>query len=478
MRGRLCFDVRIDMLWLKCRSVVFGAALFAAAQVSLLTNALAQGVPGGGGAGIPVAAPAGIKIDPNGVVSSDFTRDKTGKLSQKRRESAAQENLSADVNTPSELRKVSLVRLEKACSEYLDQGETPPNEMQFLAGLNRIDYVFVYPESKDLVIAGPAEGFAPDEDGRVTGLESDRPPLRLDDLIVALRAVESSQQLGCSIDPEPEKLAAMLRFNAQNSTAASDAEIRRRFVRMRDIIGLENVSVFGVPSDSHFARVLVEADYRMKLISVGLEKPRIRGLPSHLALLKPQGNAMQRWWITPLYEAFYRSDDGNAYEISGQRAQLLSQDEQVSQAGQRTGTAFTRVTTQKFSAAFTEKYPELAREMPVFAELQNLIDLSIVAALFKKEQLQQKVGWEMPVFRNPQKITYAKGSVPQHVESVMNMKTSGSVVLGLVGGGVSIMPSVTIRQVEFKSGEARRLSGRRSEALNQEPPESHPWWWD
>ena len=42
-------------------------------------------------------------------------------------------------------------------------GKKPPTEeMQFLAGLTRVRYVFYYPETKDIVLAGPAEGWAAD----------------------------------------------------------------------------------------------------------------------------------------------------------------------------------------------------------------------------------------------------------------------------------------------------------------------------
>ena len=51
---------------------------------------------------------------------------------------------------------VSLTRLEKQVQLLLAAGRQPSEEMQVLAGLQRIEYVFVYPESGDLVLAGPA----------------------------------------------------------------------------------------------------------------------------------------------------------------------------------------------------------------------------------------------------------------------------------------------------------------------------------
>ena len=56
---------------------------------------------------------------------------------------------------------VSLPRLEKQVQLLLAAGRQPTEDMQVLAGLQRIQYVFVYPESGDLVLAGPAGDWQP-----------------------------------------------------------------------------------------------------------------------------------------------------------------------------------------------------------------------------------------------------------------------------------------------------------------------------
>ena len=80
--------------------------------------------------------------------------------------------------------------------------------MQYLAGLTSLQYVFYYPDSQDIVIAGPAEGFMLDSLGRPVGIASGRAVLQLEDLIVALRAFgpdgKKTATVGCSIDPTPK----------------------------------------------------------------------------------------------------------------------------------------------------------------------------------------------------------------------------------------------------------------------------------
>ena len=67
-------------------------------------------------------------------------------------------------------------------------GEAIDQEMQALAGLTAVEYVFFYPETNDIVIAGPAEGFFADPTDRLIGMETGRPVVLLEDLVTALRA--------------------------------------------------------------------------------------------------------------------------------------------------------------------------------------------------------------------------------------------------------------------------------------------------
>jgi hypothetical protein len=291
--------------------------------------------------------------------------------------------------------------------------------------------------------------------------------------------LQRSNNLGCSIDPVQSRLAAMQRYIRANSFATSTAGAKARYKKMATILGLQDVRLWGVPSDSHFAQTMVEADYRMKLISVGLERTGVRGFRSQLALLSPRGNSIQRWWFAPLYDAFYRTEDSNAYQITGQRVQLMAQDEIADSAGKRTNATFTRASSQKYAQQFTEHFPKMVETSSVFAELQNLFDLAIVAALIKKERLNVKVGWKMSLFLDPKRATLVKAVVPRQVPSAFNYRTSrGRSLVGLVGGGVVVDPLETVGKIEFKPDEKEKLEGVRKGSLNREPPVKHPWWWD
>ncbi len=67
--------------------------------------------------------------------------------------------LDRNVARPSKLRKVSLTRLERELAKRIAAGEGADEVMRNLAGLTRVQYVFCYPDSGDVVIAGPAEAW-------------------------------------------------------------------------------------------------------------------------------------------------------------------------------------------------------------------------------------------------------------------------------------------------------------------------------
>ena len=419
----------------------------------------------------------GIKIDAAGVVSLAIATDATGTLDKKRRELVARKSLNAEINQSSNLRCVSLVEWERTVEQHLSQQQPIPDDVFFLAGLQQITEIFVLPETGDLVIAGPADGFAPDAVGRMVGVNSGRPTLRLDDFVVALRTLVQSRDVGCSIDPVPERLAALQRFIEQGAPATANV-VEARFKQMDEILGLQTVRIDGVPPDSHFGVALIEADYRMKRISMGLENPGVKGLKSHLAMIGAGGNTMQRWWFVPLYDAIYRSSDGLAFRFAGQRLQLLAEEELADAQGNRSSAGSTKVSTKAFAKQFTEKFPELAAKSPIFGELQNLTDWAVFAALLQREKLAEQIDWKMTTLLDKQRLVVPTFNAPKQIPSSVNYKRAGKLIVGLVGGGVIIQPSQALDRSMTPATELQRLEAVREVAASAPRSETHRWWWD
>ena len=182
---------------------------------------------------------AGVYVDSEGVLRKRVFEDPSGQLMQERIR-ASRAELDADISKPSAMRKISLNRLEAELAKRLEEGLPPTFEMQYLAGLTRLSYVFLYPETGDIVIAGPAEGWTTDLSGRVRGMESGRPVLELQDLAVALRLYGPGKQdnpvIGCSIDPTQQGLAEMQTFLAEAYRRAQPTQQFAEYV----VDGLKN----------------------------------------------------------------------------------------------------------------------------------------------------------------------------------------------------------------------------------------------
>jgi hypothetical protein len=420
-------------------------------------------------------AASGIQIDPTGMVSNANSTMNPALL-VKRQNAFVDDNLGDDLKKDVPLRKVSLVKLTQHCAELTKAQQPFPLEVQYLYGLTQIDFLFVDHEQKDIVIAGPAGPFAPNHEGRMCQISSKRPVLRLDDLIVAMReAKRSNRMIGCSIDPIPENLAAMQR-EVQNTVPLSPDAVHRRFEHLATLLGKHTVRVDGIPAETHMALTLVEADYRMKRISIGMDPSQVKGLPSHLSLLKAAGNSMQRWWMIPFYDAIYTTPEHDAFEFTGTRVQLLSQDEISMGLGNRTDAATTKVSTEKWAQIFTERYGDLAKKSPVFAELQNVMDVIMVSYLLEQYRIPDQVQWDRQVFFDEAMIPTKTLPAPTSTMAIFNTKRVGQgMVIGLLSGGVTINPQETLSRGILKVSEERRLTSRRVDNLKAE---SNKGWWD
>jgi hypothetical protein len=422
---------------------------------------------------------SGVVVDANGVLRTQVFSDPTGEVTRSR-VAGARASLDRKVLAPSKLRKISLNRLEQALRDKQNQ---PTNEMRYLAGLLRVRYVFFYPETKDIVLAGPAEGWATDASGRVRGITSGRPVIELQDLVVALRAfppgAKGADVIGCSIDPTKEGLVQMQNFLRRVGARATPNDTDLIVNGLRQSLGLQKVTVSGVSPKTHFAQVLVEADYRMKLIGIGLERPPIR-LVSYVERANPAAvarNAMQRWYFTPEYECLRVSEDRLGVELVGDGVKLIGADEMVTGGGERRQAAQGNAASRAFVTSFTTKYAELAERSPIYAQLRNLIDLAVAAAFIQEQDYYGKAGWTMETLGSEEALAVETYQSPQQVETAVASVWKGNRLMTPVGGGVNIQARQALKAVNLKPDEKGQVEKLRTEIRLDELAKGQ-WWWD
>ena len=383
----------------------------------------------------------GVWIDAEGLLRN-IQPDETNQL-RALREKAVQP-LVGGIEQNGELRKISLCRLEAAIAAQLKTGKPLADEIKFLAGLQQIKYVFVYPEQHDIVLAGPAEGWKVSPKGEIVGTNSGRPVLLLDDLLVALRGSEECRESGiyCSIDPTAEGLVRLKALVTQLTKGGSD--IATATGEIEETLGPQTITVGGVPAGSHFARVLVAADYRMKRLAMGFEPAPIKGLPSFLQLSKA-GRGMrsmqQRWWLEPDYDSVLADENGLAWQIRGAHVRAATEEDVLTQTGarERTGKA-NPGSAKKWADNMTRHYEELAIKEPIFGQLRNCIDLAIVAALISKEGLLLKADCSLPVLYGHAELPSEEFPAPRQVSTQVSLLQKGANWLISASGGVKLNP--------------------------------------
>ena len=438
-----------------------------------------------GGPGTVAPFRNGVYVDAEGVLTRVLQSQKDTNLSVARKD-ALQIGDNTDTRRASGLRKVSLPRLEKYVQLCLASGQRPSEDMLHLAGLEKIQYVMVYPELGELVLAGPASDWRTDAEGREVSRKTGRPVLHLDDLVVVLRYLTASPQatFGCSINPTQEGLARTRQFAEQSSATPIKASQRSAWLaKLRRQMGRQSISVEGIDPRTRVARVLVEADYRMKLVGMGLEEGTV-DVPSYLNLIHvgpgeaPPALDVLRWWFTLKYDAVRATEDRDAFEIRGPGAQVLSENELLTALGQRVHTGQSEPLNAEFAQRFTTHFEALAQKYPVYADLQNLFDMALVSAMIRSQKLADRVDWHMTCFLDPDQYHVALGTAPQSVESVINHRIiNGKHVVVGVSGGVHVEPWKLVKSESIKTDDYGALEARRATTHVEDLP-LEAWWWD
>ncbi|MGO9111052.1 MAG: DUF1598 domain-containing protein [Thermoguttaceae bacterium] len=416
-------------------------------------------------------AVGGISIKSDGLIENASV-DTLGKLRAER--ARLIKNAPADLSAVALFRKVSLRGLEEALEESLKSGSALPEEAVFLAGLQDIRYVFVYPEQKDIVLVGFGEGWRIDARGNVVGITTGKPVLLLDDLLTALRTAESSTRSGisCSINPTSEGIQ---RLRAHVATLTTMNCKRAISSGLEKALGRQLVTFTGVPTTSHFASVLVAADYRMKRLAMNFEPSPVHGMPSFLQMYSATSagmdNVLQRWWLEPKYESVLCSPDGLAWQFIGAGVKCLTEEDFATANGQVQHEGKPSVVAQKWADNMTGHYDELAVAEPVFGDLCNCMQLALVGALAVHERLADKAGCNLPALMQESTLKTFDLPVPSQVDSRVSMVKQGHNWIIGASGGVKIRPGEIIQQARESSAPADARAKAQNAAKSN-------WYWN
>jgi hypothetical protein len=299
--------------------------------------------------------------------------------------------------------------------------------------------------------------------------------LQLVDLIAALRATDemlAGELISCSIDPTPEGLKKFTRLMRANRMSPSAQLLRR----MEQAVGTQTITLTGVSPESHFAQVLVAADWQMKRLGMGLVPSPVDGLTSYLELLSdgPDRNPrtpLPRWWIAYGRQPVERDAEGLGWRISRPGIQVRTAAGRLEPDGQIATQSESDPTAEEWAEAMTAKYDELAIAEPVFGQIRGCMELALVAAILASGDLLAHVHLELPMLLDDTRIQLAAHRLPKNVASHASAVKRGRSWVVSVSGGVELDVPRVVNAAELQADvqEAR---------LHSSPNHINSWWWD
>jgi hypothetical protein len=362
-----------------------------------------------------------------------------------------------------------------------------PENVLHLAGLTRVDGYVVDQANDDLVLFGVAES---------------APKLHVADLVVALRNdalvyaelrgnTHYYSAPGCSIDPDPDVIRQLQRIGNeifQNAPSGSESALERWNRTCRQP---QTVRVLGIPFNTHFAKVMVDADHDMKRIVDGTDQLEIPGFDSLLDMTLAQlksdivsgrpssipASSLNRFWFYPGENQY--EEDRDIVGIAASPVTLLTEVQFVGRRGNIVGSGDTDRFAKVFADKFTERYSEIAQRRSIYAELEGLFRFVALVKVMTYKKTGVPLEFLLKEFATD--AVTVPATLPgranvmhfEHREDLPNGYRTVSLKLPSCGG-VSI--ELDVNQKKFRPDAAGRLARIRDALLAQRPsPQSLAW---
>jgi hypothetical protein len=184
-----------------------------------------------------------------------------------------------------------------------------------------------------------------------------------------------------------------------------------------------------------------------------------------------------RWWFTLAETPPSTTEQRNAFSLHAGSVRVLSENEFLKTTGEVVYTGKTTERNLRFANSFTRNFDALATKYPVYADLRNVFDLAMVAALIENEKLDDQVGWQMGLFLDGQQLPVTLGTAPAQVESICNSRLiNGKYIIAGVSGGVDVDTSKLLgKKVKIDTYGVLKASYGESVPKKVSPD---GWWWD
>ncbi len=378
---------------------------------------------------------------------------------------------------------LSLRALVREAEIASSSGRDIREEAKNLAGIGRLEAFLVDKETGDVVLVGRRN--------------PRRPNVHLDDLVVNLRAVwRGEPDPYCSLDPRPQDVAGVNSLLLAAGGVATLAEMRQLFGRLRATWGHQRVVVGGTPRGCRQAHVMVEADYDMKKVSLGLE--RIPGIRSYLdEVIEDARRSLRKGGQVPAVRAsisrfWFHLDEGHPTFKESEgivwldrcAVILLTEKQMASATGRLYDSGGEDACARAFASRFSDSFQQAAALDSTYADLENLFRLRALLKGMRFRRALAEAGLSLDFLVNGYRCTQER-PMPEALPGVTNAREATETVAAgnmiyqyvffpMACGGVSM--EIRVTGALFTRDATARLEQLRVAALKAKPhPDALCW---
>jgi len=363
--------------------------------------------------------------------------------------------------------------------------------LQRLCGLTRIDGYLIDEENADIILWGRAE-------------PSDL-PLFTEDFVVALRNVwfryaktEGNTIIysnpGCSIDPDKDVIKRLdviwEQYKSEdNSNLASEDKILSQWAEKCK--ESQAVSIMGIPP-TRFAKVLIEADYRMKDIVDGNARLDVNCYQNMKELIFKDIEADIKEGRNPSlnFSPMNRFEfcagpneyvvDNDLLKIERCDVNLETEAEFLATEGLK-GTGMAGPYAMKIAESFTKCYDQIAAEIPIYADLKNLFRFVVLSKIMKYRNVDEIVDINFLVESYPVSLITIGPELPGKPDMKKREFSRGAYTYTFwlpSCGGVNMNIDVTSSDFIGPKSEQLTTMGKTKYAVLSDRPSKEALFWD
>lgn len=301
---------------------------------------------------------------------------------------------------------------------------------------------------------------------------------------------------GCTIDPDPEVLKKLDEVKMQIQDSRGVKAVEQAIKQWKSICkSPQKVEVFGVPFNTHFGWVMVKADYDMKRLVDGSDQLDVAGFSSLIDMEleiakksvlsgKPISiplSSLNRFWFYPGKNLYLEDED--MVIIKECPVILLTEEEFLTKGGKVLGSGRANPYAKKFTEIFSALYPRIAKQRPIYYELENLFWFVTLAKILKFKSPLEKIGLDIDYLLNqyPIRSTPVKKFLPgrsnvkgfKHREEYEDGYSDSQLWIPSCGG---VLIEIEPESGDFLKDQSGRIARLKEKVLKKRPSMNELYW--